>query len=204
MIRSEVVRAKLRGERGKVLIIILLVYWLGVFYLTLPEPIIPNLPQSLKSTEPGDTWQIPGVWAYYTNLSRRQVVNFYQKAFSYSPFLGIPLPTITLNHPPEYARETIRDTLQSNFYEELVHPLRESLFISGWIPGEDKVYLARSEKPLVDFWIDGQRWTAKITLYHVSSSFWARLMVWTGIVVTSTLLIYLLKIIITSPWRKRR
>lgn len=180
----------------------LAVYLLGIIYLVLPEPIIPNLPNSLKSTEPGDTWQKPGVWAYYTNMSRRQAVNFYKEKFSRSPFLGIPLPTYILNHPPEYARETIIDTLHSNFYEEIVHPVRESLFISGWIPKEDEVYLAKSKDPITTFLVEGQTFEAKITLYHATSSLWGRLLVWTGIVGAVIVLAKSFFALINSPWKK--
>lgn len=184
--------------------LILFIYLLGIIYLILPGPIIPNLEPALKSTEPGDTIQIPGVWAYYTNLSRRESIDFFEKAFSRSSFFNLPLLAFRLNHPPEYARETIRDTLQSNFYEELVHPLRESLFISGWIPSEDEVYLAQTKKPITEFIVEDQRFTAKITLYHLESPVWARLLVWTGIVVSSLVLVWLVVKIIQSPWLKRK
>ena len=186
------------------LIGILFVWLVGAFYLFLPEPVIPNLEPALKSIEPGDTTQMPGVWAYYTNLSRREAVDFYKKAFSHSAFLKIPLPTYILNHPPEYARETIRATQQSNFYEEIVHPLRESLFVNGWIPKEDEVYLAKSLKPITEFTVDGQNYSAKITLYHVQSPIWARILVWTGIVLLAVILMRVLVTIIHSPWLKKR
>lgn len=185
-------------------ILVLVVYLFGLAYLVLPEPVIPNLEPALKSTEPGDTTQIPGVWAYYTNLSRRETVNFYKEAFSRSPFLNIPLPTYILNHPPEYARETIRATQKSNFYEELVHPLRESLFISGWIPSEDEVYLRQSKKPITDFLVEGERFSAKITLYHVQSPILARILVWTGIVAASILIGWVSRLIILSPWKPKK
>jgi len=180
------------------------IYLLGVFYLLVPEPIIPNLKDSLKSTEPGDTIQLPGVWAYYTGLSRREAIDFYKEAYSRSWFLNIPLPTYILNHPPEYARETIKDTLQTNFYEELVHPLKESLFISGWIPKEDKVYLAQHKKnPIVTFLIEGREYPTKITLYHVVSPRWMRILVWTGIMAIITGIGLIIKSIILSPWKKK-
>jgi len=185
-------------------ITIAVVYLLGIAYLVLPEPVIPNLPGALKSIEPGDTTQMPGVWAYYTNLSRREAVDFYKEAFSKSSFLKIPLPTYILNHPPEYARETIRATQQSNFYEEIVHPLRESLFVNGWIPKEDKVYLARSLEPVTEFIIDGQNFSAKITLYHVRSTIWARILIWTGIISLIIMIIMAFRAIIRSPWLKKK
>lgn len=185
-------------------LVIFLIYLLGIVYLILPGPIIPNLEPAFKSIEPGDTIQIPGVWAYYTNLSRRESVDFYKKAFSRSSFLNLPLPTFRLNHPPEYARETIIDTLASNFYEELYHPLRESIFISGWIPSEDKAYLASAINPIVEFLIEGNRYTAKITIYHVESPIWARILVWTGVVIFSLILGWLVNNIIRSSWLKRK
>ena len=191
-------------KKNRFLIILLSFWLLGVVYLVLPEPVIPNLPGALKSSEPGDTIQIPGVWAYYTNLSRREAIDFYQEAFSRSSFLKIPLPTYILNHPPEYARETIIDTLKNNFYEELVHPLRESLFVGGWIPKEDEVYLAKNKKPITEFLVDGQTFSAKITLYHVQSPLWARFLVWTGIVFLGLMLISSLKTIFLSPWSRRK
>lgn len=194
---------KMKHSKKFLLAAFLLFYFAGVFYLLLPPPSIPDLPGSLKSTEPGDTVQIPGVWAYYTNLSRREAINFFKNSFHRSSFLNIPLPTYILNHPPEYARQTIRDTQQSNFYEEIVHPLRESLFVNGWIPSEDKVYLAKSQKPITTFIIDGQVFSAKITLYYVSSSVWARLLVWTGIMVAIVLIGYYFALIIGSPWKRK-
>ncbi|MBU1127062.1 MAG: hypothetical protein ABIH88_00600 [Patescibacteria group bacterium] len=182
---------------------LLLFYFLGLFYLVLPEPVIPNLEPGFKSTEPGDTIQIPGVWAYYTNLSREESINFFEKRFKKSPFLGIPLITYKLNHPPEYARETIKDTLFSNFYEELVHPLRESLFISGWIPSEDEVYLKDKKDPITDFVIEGEHYNAKITLFHVQSSVFSRILVWTGINALIFLLINEALKIFKLPWKKK-
>jgi len=185
-------------------ITVAVVYLLGVIYLVLPEPVIPNLEPALKSNEPGDTVQMPGVWAYYTDLSRQEVVDFYSQAFAKSPFLNIPLINYRLNHPPEYAQETIIDTHKNNFYEELVHPLRESLFISGWIPKEDQVYLAKNKKPITEFEVDGQVFQGKMTLYHVSSPLWARILIWTGIVVLGWALIASFKNVLTSVWKPKK
>ena len=183
-----------------------IIYLLGIVYLVLPGPVIPNLEPALKSVEPGDTFQIPGVWAYYTNLSREEAISYYKKAFSRSSFLKIPLPTYILNHPPEYVRETVRDTQQSNFYEEIVQPLRESLFVSGWIPKEDKVYLAKSKskEPITVFTIDGKEYNAKITLVYIRSSVLARILVWTGIVLAFILVFQFFKQIIFSPWKPKK
>jgi len=188
----------------KVGLMVFLIYLLGVVYLILPGPDLPDLEPALRSTEPGDTWQIPGVWAFYTDLSRRESIDFFEKAFSQSSLMNLPLLTFRLNHPPEYARETIRDTLASNFYEELIHPLRESLFISGWIPSEDQVYLSQSKDPITYFEIEGNRYNGKITLYYVQSPIWARILVWTGIFIASFVLAWMISQVISSPWLKRK
>ncbi len=186
-------------------ILTICIYLLGIFYIFIPEPVIPNLKGALKSTEPGDTVQLPGVWAYYTDLSRREAIDSYKEVYSRSWFLNLPLPTYILNHPPEYARETIKDTLQTNFYEELVHPLKGSLFISGWIPKEDKIYLAQHpENPITSFLIEGKEYSSKITLYHAPSSWWARLLIWTGIMAVIVAIGLICKSIILSPWRIKK
>lgn len=183
-----------------------IIYFLGIVYLVLPGPVIPNLEPALKSVEPGDTVQIPGVWAYYTNLSREETINFYKKAFSRSSFLKIPLPTYKLNHPPEYVRETVRDTQESNFYEEIVQPLRESLFISGWIPKEDQVYLAKSKskEPITVFTVDDKEYNAKITLIYIRSPILMRVLVWTGIILAFILVFQAFRKIILSPWKPKK
>ena len=186
-------------------ILTICIYLLGIFYIFIPEPVIPNLKGALKSTEPGDTVQLPGVWAYYTDLSRREAIDSYKEVYSRSWFLNLPLPTYVLNHPPEYARETIKDTLQTNFYEELVHPLKGSLFISGWIPKEDKIYLAQHpENPVISFIVEGKEYPTKITLYHVPSPWWARLLIWTGIMAVIVAIGLACKSIILSPWRIKK
>ena len=113
--------------------------WLGLgflftFYLFLPGPKLPppDLPDSLKSTLPGDTIQLPRISGYFTDKNRSDVIDFYKNYFSKSSFLNFPLLTIRLNHPPEHAKQVIRDTTRSYYLEELVHPFRESLFINGF------------------------------------------------------------------------
>jgi len=158
-------------------------------YLLLPPPLeIPPLPESLKSTEPGDTIQIPDVSAYYTNLSRQEVLDFYQKNFSKSRFLGIPLPTYRLNHPPEYARQIIRDTQQSSYLEEIVHPLRESLFVNGY-EWENDPFTPPASRPQYRMVINGREFKCKVTIRPFFSNLRARIIVFIGIVTISFLII---------------
>lgn len=181
--------------------ITLLLYCSILVYLLVPAPEIPSLPGSFKSTEPGDTGQIPGVVAgYYTNLSRKEVTDFYQKSFSRSSFLGIPLITYKLNHPPEYARETVIKTLHSDFFEEIVHPFRESLFVNGWTPKEDREYQKGTEKPLYEFERGGESYQSKVTLYLISSNPFIRLVIFHLSLLFIFGLIYLFKSILYSRW----
>ena len=110
----------------KILITVLIIFNLfALIYLVLPTPKLPDLPNSAKSDEPGDTVQIPNVSAFYTNLSRTEVMNFYKIYYT-------GLFRINLNHPPEKAKEIIRSTIQSYYFEELILPFKESIYINGF------------------------------------------------------------------------
>ena len=161
-----------------------ILFFLGNIYLVLPLPSLPqdlpSLPKSIKSNEPGDTTQIANVVAYYTDLSRKEVVDFYYNEFSRSSFKDIPLITYKLNHPPERIREVLRDTQQSTYVEEIVHPLRESLFISGFEWNNDPFTSpnGRIKNILI---VDGKIYQFKVTLFYQGSRVWQRLLVWWGI-----------------------
>ncbi len=96
-----------------------------VIYLISPTPTLKPLPHSVLSTLPGDTTQLKNVTGYYTNLSRSEVMNFYQSLYSF-PLL------IRINHPPEKAKEIFRDTMQSYYIEEFIIPFKQSLFVNGY------------------------------------------------------------------------
>ena len=95
-----------------------------IYYLYLPLPGISDLPDSTKSDLPGDTVQIPNVSAYFTNLSRDQIISFYRLQFT-SPF------TIEINHPPEKSKQIILDTTQSYYFYEFYIPFKGSLYVNG-------------------------------------------------------------------------
>ncbi len=109
-----------------------------LIYLLLPNP---NYPQEItniktvRSTEPGDSESILRR-GYYTDANRYEVLKFYSVEFN--NILGIHIPTYKLNYPPEEAQTLIRDQTRSTFLEEIVHPMRESLFVNGFEPKEDK------------------------------------------------------------------
>lgn len=108
-----------------IITIIVVINILFIAYLITPTPILKPLPDSVRSTLPGDTTQLQNVTGYYTNLSRTEVIKFYRSFYS-SPLL------IRINHPPEKAKEIFRDTMQSYYLEEFIIPFKESLFINGY------------------------------------------------------------------------
>ena len=150
---------------------------MGTFYLILPAPKnFPALPGSVKSTEPGDTVQIANVSAYYTDMPRKEAVDFYFRYFSRSPFFNIPLITYKLNHPPERIREVLRDTQQSTFVEEIVHPFRESVFISGFEWNNDPFTPPQSREQFI-LLVNGKVYQFKVTIFYQESKLWQRLLV---------------------------
>ena len=138
-------------------------------YLLLPAPAEPPpLPESTKSNLPGDTVEIPHLYAYFTNLSREEVINFYQEHYSRSRFLNLPLLGLKLNHPPEYTWVVIRDTVLSSYLEEIVHPLKESFYINGYEPANDPFVKSEQRRPTLVY--EGEEYKAKITVLPVYSN----------------------------------
>lgn len=136
-------------------------------YLSLPGYQFPSPPpDALQSKEPGDT-ETPLRRAYFTNYTREEVVNYYKNQFTHSNFKNLLLPTLRLNYPPEDAQTLIRDQTRSTFLEELVHPFRESIYINGFEPKE--------EKDTID--IEGKIWRQKIIIKYVDSSLIIRLLI---------------------------
>jgi len=178
------------------------IVFLGTFYLVLPAPKkFPPLPQSVKSIEPGDTTQIANVSAYYTDLPRKEVVDFYFKYFSRSPFLGIPLITYKLNHPPERIREVLRETQQSTYVEEIVHPLRESVFVNGFEWDNDP-FTSPKRRVKNILIVNGKTYQFKVTSFYQESKMWQRLLVF----YLSLFFIYLLAksyLGIIARWKKK-
>ena len=125
-------------------------------YLLIPTPALKDLPSSVKSDEPGDTVQMKNVTAFYTNLSRTEVINYYKSAYT-SPIL------IRLNYPPEYARNIFRDTMQSYYLEEFSLPFKESLYINGY-EWENDVFTKPEKRVTNKMIYKGIEYKSKITL----------------------------------------
>lgn len=100
-------------------------------YLWPESPAFPQPPElAVQSNEPADT-ETPLRRAYFTDMSRDEVISHYLSQFE-------NVVTQRFNYPPEEAQTIIRDQTRSWYLEELSHPFRESVYINGFIPQEDK------------------------------------------------------------------
>jgi hypothetical protein len=149
---------------GKILKIIFFLISVLLFVYILPKsPEFPKeLPNSVQSFEPADV-EDPFRRGYYTNLTREEIIAYYIQEFNKSRSLY----TLRLNYPPEEAQTIIRDQTKSTFLEELVHPLRESLYINGF----------ESEGTIYEFKINEVIWQQKVIVRYVPSSIFIRIVV---------------------------
>jgi hypothetical protein len=165
----------------KILISIFVIFNIfAVLYLISPTPNLPDLPNSIKSDLPGDTIQISNVSAYYTNMTRTEVMNFY-KAYYSGPF------RINLNHPPEKAKEIIVNTIQSYYFEEFVLPFKESLYINGF-EWENDVFTKPENRSKNKLIYQDKEYKAKITIRRFPTTIPKRLIAFfateSGIIIT--------------------
>lgn len=143
-------------------------------YTLIPSPKFPEPPPgAVQSMEKADT-EDPMRRAYFTNYTREQVIDHYKNQFRYQPLI------LRLNYPPEDAQTLIRDQTRSVYLEELVHPLRESLFINGFIAGV----------PKDDIWYKGVHYEEKIIVKYVKSSIFVRVPVAIASVLALVYVIY--------------
>lgn len=147
----------------------------SIYYLVLPPPAFPPLPPgSLQSAEPADTETILRQ-AYYTNLSREEIMQFYDKQFKGS----VPIQ-YRLDLPHEEAYSLIRDQTMSSYLEQIVHPWRESLYINVFVP----------TKPTEQINIQNVHYLNKITVRYLPSHPIPRL---TVLLMSSIMLIWIAK-----------
>ncbi len=110
----------------------------------------PPPPNSIQSLEPADTESI-NRRAYYTNLTRAEILAFYKQNFN--------ARALRLNHPPEEAQTLIRDQTRSSWLEELYLPFRDSYLINGFYP----------TLPTEQINIDNVHYENKITVRYIPS-----------------------------------
>lgn len=163
--------------------VLLLVYmlWPGPSQISDFAP----LPSSSKSTLAGDNIaQVPNVAGYFSDNFREFVVPFYLK--TYWGLSRLPFPPLRLNHPPEYSWTVIKKHTDSTYIEELVYPLRDSLYVNGFEPfyfdGNPKFWGSNK------FDADGQSFFTKTTLRYYPSGTIERILVWFGIITSIYLL----------------
>lgn len=137
------------------------------------------LPSSSKSTLAGDNIaQVPNVAGYFSDNYRDLVVPSYRKV--YQGLSRLPFPPLRLNHPPEYSWNVIKKHTDSTYLEELVYPLRDSLYVNGFEPfypdGNPKFW--GSSK----FSENGQSFYTKTTIRYYPSKLIVRIFVWCGII----------------------
>lgn len=126
-------------------------------YVLLPSPDFPKPPvDSLQSKEMADI-ETPLRRAYFTNFTREEVLKHYQDQFK----------GYLLNYPPEEGQILIRDQTKSTFLQEIVHPLRESIYINGYEPKEPQHAIN----------IGGRPWRQKIIIKYVPGNIMARVTV---------------------------
>ena len=133
-------------------------------YLAIPGPSFPEPPPGAVQSEEKADQETPLRRAYFTNLARQEVVDYYREAFGKSP-LGFSFGSIRLNYPPEDAQTLIRDQTRGTFLEEIAHPFRESIYINGFEPKD----------PKDDVWYKGVDYRQKIIIKHHPSSFLVRI-----------------------------
>lgn len=140
---------------------------LAFFYLLSPLPNIPPLTNSQASNLPGDTTQQANISAYFTNLSRTEVITFYKANLN-------GLFRIKLNHPPEKSKEVISDTIQSYYLEEFVFPFKGSVFINGYDWQKD--VFTKPEKRIANKLIfEDIEYQSKVTVKSYPTPLWQRL-----------------------------
>ncbi len=152
----------------------------GLIYILAPGPQsiddIPQLPGSLKSEEPGDTYQNPNIAAYFSNYRRKYVTDYYRNEFGSLNFWGLKIPPIRLNHPPEEAFQYIRDQERTKYLEQYFYPLRDALYVNGYEPFDENG--KKFDSISVPIYINGYYFTSKATLrYYHAPLFW-RLMIY--------------------------
>lgn len=172
--------------RKAITFIFLLLCLILLAYLALPNFSFPAPPpDSLISKEPADT-ETTLRRAYFTNYTREQVLSWYENEMRRSTFLGLTLPTFLLNYPPEEAQTIIRDQTRSTFLQEVVHPMRESVFVNGYEPA------STDQKNAI--FIEGQHWRQKIIVRFIPSSLLVRIAVFFGVIISI--------FVISGAWEK--
>ena len=136
----------------KIIVILFLLFGISLLvYLAWPAPAFPKPMSDFKvSTEPADQETVLRR-GYYTNLDRNQITSYYAQQLKWG---------FKLNYPPEDAQTLIRDQTHATYLEEVVHPMRESLFITG-----NEVQPGKAM-----FTVDGKNYSQKVIIKYNTSN----------------------------------
>lgn len=155
----------------------LAIFILGIVYLLLPSPHYPDLTNSTRSDEEGDTWQHPDQKGFYTNTDRKNALAELQSKFTLK--IGqFTLPSYRLNYRPEDTAQLVREQIQSSYLEEIIYPFRESLFVNGFEPMNYPPYSNLDDMNKPKLYFKNIPYYSKVTLRPVNSAVWARIFVW--------------------------
>ncbi|HLD11375.1 MAG TPA: hypothetical protein VJB91_00505 [Patescibacteria group bacterium] len=179
-----------------------LFFVLASLYILLPQPNIEPIPFGVRSNLEGDTWQIKGISAFFTNASRDEVISYYKTQMGRTAFLNLQMPLVRLNHPPEYAKTAISDQTKSNYFEEFVQPFRGSLYVNGWEPLQDP-FKYRLKSPPVNHLYKGQEYTAKVTVLYVGPGAFGRYVFFLLTLLGTYLVLSQIKLVFTQKWFQR-
>jgi len=137
-------------------------------YLLWPSPGFPEpLSDFYWSTEPADR-ETALRRGYYTNYYRGDVIFHYWDEAEKPTLLGLGMPAIRLSdYPPEDAMWLVRDQTRANYLEEIVQPMRESIFIAA----------LESRDPLTYHTVADRRFQNRVVVKYAQSDVVVRLVV---------------------------
>ncbi|OGE19717.1 hypothetical protein A3J19_05500 [Candidatus Daviesbacteria bacterium RIFCSPLOWO2_02_FULL_41_8] len=139
------------------------------------------LPSSVKSTLAGDNIeQVSNVAAYFSDNYRGFVVPYYSKI--YQSLSHLPFPPMRLNHPPEYSWNVIKKHTDSTYMEELVYPLRDSLYVNGFEPFYEDGSLKFWGSTKFTEGSSPDLWYTKATIRYYPAGTTVKFLVWGGII----------------------
>lgn len=158
--------------------ITIILFVLGLIYIIWPGPSsindIAQLPDSLKSDEPGDNQS--EIVAYFSNGRRKDVTNFYKNQMSYLNIFMFTIPPIRSNHPPEEAFTYIKDQQPSTYLEQYSLPFRDALYVNGFEPfnAQGKPYREGATR----IFVKNNFYDSKTTLHYYGSSLSIRIVIY--------------------------
>lgn len=163
------------------------IFLLGLLYAIFPDPTriedFPAIPDSLKSSEKGDTTEYPNTEAYYSDFSRKQITMYYKDAYRKKFWFGYIFPPVILNYSPQDTSRYIRDYyISTTFLEEYVYPLHGSLFVNGYEPYIESELLGKPHGSLGDrMGVEGKFFASKATIRLYQNYWYQRIIVYLGI-----------------------